>query len=190
MLQRLRKQYGCTLAELLIVAAIVAVLAAVAIPFFSIKLEKSREAADLYLMRSVASIAQDYYYEDVHDKASATAAGMGWYGVGSSKEWNAFAVYDPVSGSFYPSWESFIDAGGKGYGKGTKTNGGTDVKDFSGELMYDPKADYTKAGCQVCIFPHGVKRIEVAWKIVQRGSRPFVGKTANGYHPVYTLYLD
>ena len=43
---------GFTLAELLIVVAIIAVLVAVAIPVFSAQLEKSREATDLANARS------------------------------------------------------------------------------------------------------------------------------------------
>ena len=43
---------GFTLAELLIVVAIIAVLTAIAIPVFTTQLEKSREAADLANIRS------------------------------------------------------------------------------------------------------------------------------------------
>ena len=43
---------GFTLAELLIVVAIIAVLVAVAIPVFTAQLEKSREATDLANVRS------------------------------------------------------------------------------------------------------------------------------------------
>lgn len=43
---------GFTLAELLIVVAIIAVLVAIAIPIFTAQLEKSREATDLANVRS------------------------------------------------------------------------------------------------------------------------------------------
>ena len=43
---------GFTLAELLIVVAIIAVLVAIAIPVFSAQLEKSREATDVANVRS------------------------------------------------------------------------------------------------------------------------------------------
>ena len=43
---------GFTLAELLIVVAIIAVLVAIAIPVFTTQLEKSREATDLANIRS------------------------------------------------------------------------------------------------------------------------------------------
>ena len=52
---------GFTLAELLIVVAIIAVLTAIAIPVFSSQLEKSREATDLANVRSAyATLVADY----------------------------------------------------------------------------------------------------------------------------------
>ena len=47
-----RNKKGFTLAELLIVVAIIAVLVAIAIPIFTAQLEKSREATDLANVRS------------------------------------------------------------------------------------------------------------------------------------------
>ena len=52
---------GFTLAELLIVVAIIAVLVAIAIPIFTAQLEKSREATDLANVRSAyAEMMADY----------------------------------------------------------------------------------------------------------------------------------
>ena len=52
---------GFTLAELLIVVAIIAVLVAIAIPVFTAQLEKSREATDLANVRSAyAEIMAQY----------------------------------------------------------------------------------------------------------------------------------
>ena len=48
----MNKKKGFTLAELLIVVAIIAVLVGVAIPVFTSQLEKSREAVDLSNLRS------------------------------------------------------------------------------------------------------------------------------------------
>ncbi|WP_051207339.1 prepilin-type N-terminal cleavage/methylation domain-containing protein [Butyrivibrio sp. AE3006] len=52
MLKRLNSQEGFTLAELLIVVAIIAVLVAISIPVFTSQLEKSREATDAANLRA------------------------------------------------------------------------------------------------------------------------------------------
>lgn len=49
---KIRDNKGFTLAELLIVVAIIAVLVAVAVPVFTTQLEKSREATDIANLRS------------------------------------------------------------------------------------------------------------------------------------------
>ncbi len=49
---KIREKKGFTLAELLIVVAIIAVLVAIAIPVFTAQLEKAREATDLANVRS------------------------------------------------------------------------------------------------------------------------------------------
>ena len=48
---------GFTLAELLIVVAIIAMLVAIAVPIFNTQLEKSREAVDVSNMRAAYAIA-------------------------------------------------------------------------------------------------------------------------------------
>lgn len=84
---------GFTLAELLIVVAIIAVLVAVAIPVFTAQLEKSREAADAANIRTAyaavqtAAVSQDDGTEFAkNDNANATfttggsaASGDLWY---------------------------------------------------------------------------------------------------------------
>ena len=50
--KRIQEKKGFTLAELLIVVAIIAVLVAIAIPVFTTQLEKAREATDLANVRS------------------------------------------------------------------------------------------------------------------------------------------
>ena len=51
-MEKIRNKKGFTLAELLIVVAIIAVLVAIAIPIFTSQLEKSREATDAANIRS------------------------------------------------------------------------------------------------------------------------------------------
>lgn len=59
------RREGFTMAELLIVVAIIAVLVAIAIPVFTSQLEKSKEATDLaniraaYAQASAAAVAED-----------------------------------------------------------------------------------------------------------------------------------
>ena len=79
-----RNKKGFTLAELLIVVAIVAVLAAIAIPIFNMQLEKSRIAVDEANLRSAKSMAaadalqnvdvydpnKTYFYSFAEDTAS------------------------------------------------------------------------------------------------------------------------
>lgn len=50
-MKKIRNRKGFTLAELLIVVAIIAVLTAIAIPVFTAQLEKSREATDMANIR-------------------------------------------------------------------------------------------------------------------------------------------
>ena len=57
----MKNNKGFTLAELLIVVAIIAVLVAIAIPVFTTQLERSREATDLSNIRSAyAEAVADY----------------------------------------------------------------------------------------------------------------------------------
>ena len=64
---------GFTLAELLIVVAIIAVLVAIAIPIFTNQLEKSREATDVANVRSAYAEVMTQYLED-GESASMTVA--------------------------------------------------------------------------------------------------------------------
>jgi prepilin-type N-terminal cleavage/methylation domain-containing protein len=59
-----RNQKGFTLAELLIVVAIIAVLVAIAIPIFTKQLEKSRESTDISNVRSAAAEVTATYLSD------------------------------------------------------------------------------------------------------------------------------
>ena len=67
----MNKKKGFTLAELLIVVAIIAVLVGVAIPVFTAQLEKSRESVDLANIRSAyASCTTAVMTETNADKAT------------------------------------------------------------------------------------------------------------------------
>lgn len=64
-----RNKKGFTLAELLIVVAIIAVLVAIAIPVFNSQLEKSREATDLANIRAAYAEATVKILDEGGDSA-------------------------------------------------------------------------------------------------------------------------
>ncbi len=180
---RFLKKRGFTIAELLIIAAIVGFLVAVSIPLFTAQLEKTRETADIHTMRAAASLGQQFYYEGVTNKESAEKAGMQWWSGSNTSKSNAFAIYIPDKGAFSDKdYNDSIDAGLKAYGKGTKFDGGKDLMREGNLRVYDPTLDYTNAVVQVSIFPNGDdKRVEVAWKKLQKGNgRPFIGNGQKG----------
>ena len=64
---------GFTLAELLIVVAIIAVLTAIAIPVFTTQLEKSREATDMSNIRAAyAEVMANYLANGAHTGSKGT----------------------------------------------------------------------------------------------------------------------
>ena len=65
---------GFTLAELLIVVAIIAVLTAIAIPVFTTQLEKSREATDLANVRSAYAELVSAYLTDGGAQSATVSA--------------------------------------------------------------------------------------------------------------------
>lgn len=82
MMKKLKNRKGFTLAELLIVVAIIAVLVAISIPVFTTQLEKSREATDAANIRAAYAQASVEVLEgeaDVSYKVNMvqTTAGFG-----------------------------------------------------------------------------------------------------------------
>ena len=77
---------GFTLAELLIVVAIIAVLVAISIPIFSSQLEKSREATDLANIRAAyAEVQAAALSEETTGNATVTGTGDNVVVVGKVK---------------------------------------------------------------------------------------------------------
>ena len=63
-MKKMNNRKGFTLAELLIVVAIIAVLVAIAIPVFTSQLEKAREATDVANIRSAYAEVVTHYLSD------------------------------------------------------------------------------------------------------------------------------
>ena len=185
-----KKKKGFTLAELLIVVAIIAVLAAIAIPVFNANMESAKEAYDTYTMRQAASAALELFYAGVADDESASANGLKWYedqkGIGS----NAYGVYDPGTGTFLAI--SSRDAKNMAYGKGTERDGKTRFQyGGSDRLAYAADFDYTEAVVMVSIYPFGNdKHVDVYWKYC-KGSKAgqYVGGVVKANDPKYSIRI-
>ena len=138
MLKKLmKKEEGFTLAELLIVVAIIAVLVAIAIPIFTTQLEKSKETTDIANLRSAY--------------AAATVAAMtGKVGTDNIDE-SATYWYNPnVDGSIEKTANASVKLG-----QGTKTNGAADVSAVSGVLIYTNETEAKGQGIKI-VFKDGV----------------------------------
>lgn len=105
---------GFTLAELLIVVAVIAVLVAVAIPTFGSQLEKSRQAVDLSNLRGAYAAAKLMILNQ-DDEGNFLKEGK------SSKA-DIYAWYDPDSGEFKTATaETTVTAAGEAYKVGKAT---------------------------------------------------------------------
>ena len=71
-MRKLHNKKGFTLAELLIVVAIIAVLVAIAIPVFTAQLEKARESTDAANIRASYAEAMAAYITDDQNTASGS----------------------------------------------------------------------------------------------------------------------
>ncbi|MDY5112370.1 MAG: prepilin-type N-terminal cleavage/methylation domain-containing protein [Bilifractor sp.] len=130
LLTKIRNRKGFTLAELLIVVAIIGVLVAVSIPIFTSQLEKAREATDVANMRAAkAEASADYLSADLDTSV--------WTVTEASH--TATAYYDAASGKMVK------DAPIVKYGKGTNADGHTS---YTG---YTNTTDYTNAVIKVTV---------------------------------------
>lgn len=143
--EKLNKK-GFTLAELLIVVAIIAVLVAVSVPVFNSKLERSREAVDIANMRAAKVAAAAAYLNDE---------------LGDVKT----VYYDADNGVIIKDRSKLS----KGYGQGTGVNGNTSY------LTYDSKEDVRGEIIEITITPESDdKDVEVSmdWVSLKGTSNP------------------
>lgn len=112
---------GFTLAELLIVVAIIAVLVAISIPIFTSQLEKSRENTDVANMRAAKAAAVTAILSGDIDNTSAAVT----------------KYYDAQKGLL-------VDAAPTGYGKGTTTVGDSNLSVEGYDTSKSYKDDYIK----------------------------------------------
>jgi prepilin-type N-terminal cleavage/methylation domain-containing protein len=191
---RERKTNGFTLAELLVVVAIIAVLTAIAIPVFSANTESAREAYDIHTMRQAATAAIELFQAGSTDEQSAKDAGMLWNSDnnGTGPGTNAYGVYDPKTGTFKPLSSKDSKTASYACGKGTARDGGTRYKYSGDRLAYAADWDYTGAVIMVSIYPVGNnKRVDVYWKYSNKGKNPgkYVGDQAKANDPKYSIRI-
>lgn len=111
---------GFTLAELLIVVAIIAVLVAIAIPIFTTQLEKSRESTDIANLRSAYAAGQ-------------VAAMTGYMG--------STSISNTVSLKYNPGVDGSLDSNGIAIGQGTATDGHADTSALTSVMKYSTGSD-------------------------------------------------
>ena len=97
-------QKGFTLAELLIVVAIIAVLVAIAIPVFGAQLEKSRDAVDLANARAKYAELQTALISGGSLDDVVTSLGAGWTKVSNTSITSTFDGKGQTAG-----WTSGLD---------------------------------------------------------------------------------
>ena len=88
-MERIRNKKGFTLAELLIVVAIIAVLVAIAIPVFTSQLEKSKEATDQANIRSAYAEVMAAALTDTAEEHDTTLTNVTRTGNASPYTWTA-----------------------------------------------------------------------------------------------------
>lgn len=106
-----KSKNGFTLAELLIVVAIIAALVAVSIPIFTSQLEKSREAADMANIRSAYARVMADAVSDGEDHKSETISLRqkqdDWQNAAGGEALNSIATADGVPSAGGTAWVEF-----------------------------------------------------------------------------------
>ena len=127
-MKKMNNKRGFTLAELLIVVAIIAVLVAISIPVFSSKLEASREAVDVSNLRAAYALGQ---VEALTEQPASTVT----------------VYYDAATGGWAAGADASAQKAAATKGKGTAATTGTPY-DLPSKCTYD-KGDCTSKVIEV-----------------------------------------
>ena len=141
-MKKINERKGFTLAELLVVVAIIGILVAVSIPIFTSQLEKAREATDLSNMRAAKAAAVVVVLDGNTDDTIYKAV-IGEEGT---------AYYDADNGVLTTTMPS------KKYGKGTATTG----DENNTEMGYDPTKPYKDMVVKVS-YDTSTEKLTVEW---------------------------
>ena len=136
------RRKGFTLAELLIVVAIVGILVAVSIPIFTSQLEKSREATDVANMRAAKAAAVAAYY-DIEAAGRPTAEGTTIDGLKWNGSFSYEGMYDIATGTFASSNPS-NDIKRRSLGKGTANTTNNNYDYYKTGIDYTDKVIYVQ----------------------------------------------
>jgi len=126
-MRRMMNRKGFTLAEMLIVVAIIAVLTSISVPVFTDKLEKAREATDIANMRSAKSAAMVQYLDG--DLNLGEFGGIYYYsaseGVLKEEPGDALPAYGQGSGKIDGGlrFDDYNETGADGKLKGSDARG-------------------------------------------------------------------
>ena len=132
---------GFTLAELLIVVAIIAVLVAIAIPVFTTRLEQSRETTDIANLRSAY--------------AAASVAALSGDSNGNKVQDTAY-FYDPNDGV------GIVTSSGATLGQGTATDGKAKTDTLPDACQYTNAKDVRQLPIKITFESGMVKTVEFA----------------------------
>ena len=127
-MRKLKSKNGFTLAELLIVIAIIAVLVAIAVPVFSAQLEKAKKTVDEANLRSAYSLALSHhllyhpndnagYYmlfhsDDAGNLATVLCTDPSHYADDPADEYADFSLYSKYPLSCYPKSKTYLESSG------------------------------------------------------------------------------